>query len=166
MLRNILGIEIPSNSPVFLTVLFVHVLAAFGAAMFGIVAMLSEKRPGRHPRFGTFYYFCLIVVFLTATILAAMRWSEDGYLFFLGAISFAAASVGRAARRRRWPQWAPIHITGMGSSYIVMLIAFYLDNGKNLPVWKSLPNFAYWLAPIAVGVPLIARALVHYRGIR
>ena len=161
--RNILGIEIPSDSPVFLTVLFFHILAALGAVVTGLTAMLNEKRSGRHPRFGTYYYGCLGLVFLSATMLATMRWREDAYLFFLGALSFAAATIGRVARQQRKPHWAPIHIVGMGSSYIVMLIAFYMDNGRNLPVWKALPTTAYWLVPVALGVPLIARALVRYR---
>jgi hypothetical protein len=31
----------------------------------------------------------------------------------------------------------------MGLSYILMLIAFYVDNGKQLPLWKNLPHFMY-----------------------
>jgi len=31
-----------------------------------------------------------------------------------------------------------------------MLIAFYVDNGKQLPLWKALPHFMYWLIPAAV----------------
>jgi hypothetical protein len=57
----------------------------------------------------------------------------------------------------------PIHISGMGLSYILMLIAFYMDNGKELPVWKDLPSVTYWLVPGGVGVPLIVRALLRYR---
>jgi len=34
----------------------------------------------------------------------------------------------------------------------LMLIAFYMDNGKQLPVWKHLPSVTYWLLPTAVGV--------------
>jgi len=164
-LRNLFGINIPSDSPLFLTVLGFHVLAAVIAVVTGVIAMLSAKRAGRHPRFGTLYYWCLSFLFLTATILAAMRWSEDAYLFFLGAVSFSAATLGRAARRRRWQGWVRIHISGMGLSYTLMLIAFYMDNGKQLPVWKHLPRATYWLLPTAVGVPLIARALLRYRRI-
>ncbi len=51
--RNLWGIDIPSDSPEFLTVLGFHVLAALVAVATGIVAMLSAKRVGRHPRFGT-----------------------------------------------------------------------------------------------------------------
>ncbi|MGB6821538.1 MAG: hypothetical protein WBE21_05635, partial [Candidatus Acidiferrales bacterium] len=117
------------------------------------------------PKFGTIYYWCLTVVFMSATVLAAMRWSDDAYLFSLGAASFLAATVGRAARRGQWPGWVPIHISGMGLSYTIMLIAFYMDNGRNLPVWKGLPSATYWLIPSAVGVPLIVRAVVRYRNL-
>jgi hypothetical protein len=33
----------------------------------------------------------------------------------------------------------------MGLSYVLMLIAFYVDNGKQLPIWKDLPHFGYCL---------------------
>jgi len=161
--HHLFGLGIPFESPVLLTMLGFHVLAALVAVVTGIIAMLSAKHPGRHPRFGTFYYWCLSFVFLTATILAATRWHEDAYLFFLGAGSFSAATLGRTARRRRWLRWVPIHISGMGLSYILMLIAFYMDNGKELPVWKDLPSVTYWLVPGGVGVPFIVRALLRYR---
>jgi len=47
----------------------------------------------------------------------------------------------------------------MGLSYILMLTAFYVDNGKHLPLWKELPQIAFWLLPSACGVPVIAWAL-------
>jgi hypothetical protein len=50
--------------------------------------------------------------------------------------------------------------TGMGLSYVMMLIAFYVDNGKQLPLWKDLSHFTYWLLPLAVGIPLIVRAVL------
>jgi hypothetical protein len=55
-----------------------------------------------------------------------------------------------------------LHITGMGVSYILLLTAFYVDSGKNLPLWRDLPPVAYWLAPALVGIPLIARALLWH----
>jgi hypothetical protein len=123
---------------------------------------LSNKRPGQHPMFGTIYYWCLSAVFASATVLSAMRWADDYHLFILGMLSFAAATVGRTARRRRWRNWARLHITGMGTSYILLLVAFYVDNGKNLPLWKELPPIAYWLIPIMLGVPLVVRALLRH----
>ena len=134
---NVAGIEIPSTDPIFLAVVEVHILLGLACTVTGAIAMLSQKRAGRHPRYGTIYFWCLAGVFLTATGLAAARWAEDYHLFVLGALSFAAAYFGRQARRRRWRNWARLHITGMGTSYVLLLIAFYVDNGKQLPVWKA-----------------------------
>lgn len=61
--------------------------------------MLSEKQPGRHPTAGTIYYWCLSLVFVSATALSMMRWAQDYHLFILGALSFIAATTGREARR-------------------------------------------------------------------
>ncbi len=142
---NLVGIEIPSADPVFLTIVGVHILLGLACTVTGAIAMLSQKRRGRHPRYGTIYFWCLAGVFLTASSLAAVRWARDYHLFILGALSLAAAYLGRQARRQRWRYWARLHITGMGSSYVLLLIAFYVDNGKSLPLWKELPSTAYWL---------------------
>jgi hypothetical protein len=159
---DIAGIEIPSTHPVFLTVVAIHVLLGLACVVTGAVAMLSQKAAGRHPRYGTIYFWCLAAVFLTAASLAAVRWAEDYHLFALGALSFAAACLGRQARRRRWRYWVRLHLTAMATSYILLLIAFYVDNGKSLPLWKELPPVAYWLLPAAVGIPLIIRALLWH----
>jgi len=42
----------------------------------------------------------------------------------------------------------------MGTSYVLLLTAFYADNSKTLPLWKELPSLAYWILPAAVGTPL------------
>src|SRR5437588_3441005 len=98
------------------------------------MAMLSEKRRGRHPQFGTIYYWCLSALFATPTFLSVIRWAQDYHLFILGALSFIAAFLGRRARRRRSIR---LHIRGMGLSYILPLTAFYVDNGHSLPLWKG-----------------------------
>jgi hypothetical protein len=54
----------------------------------------------------------------------------------------------------------------MGMSFILLLTAFYLDNGRNLPVWKDMPSYAYWLLPNAVGIPLIIYAIIKYRNFK
>ena len=158
----IAGIEIPSASPVFLTVVGFRVLVGIACVVTGPVAMLSRKSPGRHPGFGTAYYWGLVAVFASASALAAIRWREDYHLFLLGVGSFTAAYIGRSARRQRWQSWAKWHITGMGLSYILLLTAFYVDNGHSLPLWKDLPSITYWLTPGAVGIPLIVLALLRH----
>jgi hypothetical protein len=159
----ILGIEIPSSDPIFIGVIVgVHIPLGMACVIAGAVAMLSEKRRGRHSTAGTVYYWCLLALFASATVLSAMRWAESYHLFILGALSFACAWFGRRALRERRPRWIRLHITGMGLSYVVMLIAFYVDNGKQLPVWKDLPHATYWLLPLAIGIPLIVRALLWH----
>ena len=76
------GIEVPSVSPLFLAVVGFHVLVGAVAVIAGITAMLSKKQPGRHPRFGTVYFWCLSAVFASATLLSVVRWAEDYHLFF------------------------------------------------------------------------------------
>ena len=99
----IAGIPIPSTSPLFLAGVGVHVLFAATCVLSGAAAMLSPKRPGRHPRFGSIYFWSLTGVFVTTAALAAARWSPDYPLFLLGALSLAAATLGRAQPGRASP---------------------------------------------------------------
>ena len=160
------GIEVPSVSPLFLAVVGFHVLVGAVAVIAGIAAMLSKKQPGRHPRFGTVYFWCLSAVFASATLLSVVRWAEDYHLFILGALSFGTVCVGRNARRHRWRGWVKWHITSMGLSYILLLTAFYVDNGHSLPLWRDLPPITYWLVPAAVGLPLITNVLLKHPLVR
>jgi hypothetical protein len=162
----IAGIVIPSTSPVFLGVVAFHVAVALVCVITGLVAMVSPKRRGRHPDFGRIYYWFLLAVFASASTLSFMRWEHNKVLFALGLLSFTLATFGRAARRGLWHRWIPLHISGMGLSYIVLLIAFYVDNGKNLPLWRDLPAFSYWLIPLALGLPIVIWAIVRHTTLR
>ena len=64
--------------------------------------------------------------------------------------------------RKLWRGSLPVHVTGMGVSYIFLLTAFYVDNGPHLPLWRSLPTLAYWLLPSLVGVPILAWVLSRH----
>ena len=163
---NIGGILIPFHSPVFLSIVGVHVLAGIACVISGITAMLSRKGPGRHPAFGRIYFRSYIIVFITTIILSLARWREDYYLLIIGVIAFAFALMGQFSFNARGKGWPALHITGMGMSFILLLTAFYLDNGKNLPVWKDLPSFMYWLLPNGIGIPLIIYALFKYRNLK
>ena len=160
---TILGIEIPSTDPVFVGIIVaLHIPLGLASVVAGAVAMISTKGRGRHSTAGNAYYWCLLGLFASATLLSIMRWAEDYDLFIFGASASMSAWIGHTALRRRWPHWARIHIAGMGFSYVLMLIAFYVDNGKQLPIWQNLPHFAYWLGPLAVGVPVIVWALTQH----
>jgi hypothetical protein len=158
----ILGIAVPSSSRIFLTIVAGHVGAGLVCVVAGAVAMVSPKRAGRHPAAGTLYYWSLLVVFLSMTALSIMRWPADTHLLVLGILSFGSGAIGRTARRGRWQGWLRIHTAGMGLSYILLLTAFYVDNGPFLPLWRSLPALAYWLGPSMVGLPILVRALLRH----
>lgn len=127
---RIAGIEIPTDSPVFLSILTIHIPLGLLAVVTGAIAMLKDKRRGGHTKVGSIYYWSLGGLFATSAALAALRWRDDYDLFVLGTIAFAAAILGREARRRGWQTRIDSHIIGMGVSYIAMLTAFYVDNGK------------------------------------
>ncbi len=153
------GIPIPSTSPIFLGAVAVHVVLGLICVVTGLLAMLSAKRRGNHSNLGTIYHWCLLAVALTAAGLAFVRWTEDAHLFVLGLLSFGSAHLGRTALRKRWSNWPYFHVSGMGTSYILLLTAFYVDNGKNLPLWRELPQVAFWVLPSMIGVPIIAYVL-------
>ena len=150
------GIPVPAAFGLFL---YPHIAAGLVCVVSGAVAFFSRKRRGNHTRWGEVYYWSLAVVFVTVVGMAAMRWEHDAYLFVLGSLSFALGSVGYAARKVRWRGWTTFHIAGMSLSYVVLMTAFYVDNGPNLPVWEHLPRAAFWLGPSIIGLPLLARAL-------
>lgn len=162
----ILGIPVPSTDPIFLAIVGVHILFGLAAVITGAIAMLSKKGRGRHANLGTVYFWCLLGVFVTMSALSFMRWAANYHLFILGVLSIASAYFGRTAARRRWHQWAKLHLTGMGASYIFLLTAFYVDNGKNLPLWNELPELAFWLLPGVIGLPLILYALFRHPLVR
>jgi hypothetical protein len=158
----VFGVPVPSVDPVFLAVVRFHILVGIACVVAGIAAMVSHKRRGRHSTFGTIYYWCLALVVASATGLSVVRWAENYHLFFLGALSLIAATVARTALRQRWRNWVRLHITGMGLSYILMLNAFYVDNGKNLPLWRELPQWTFWVLPGMLGAPIIIYTLLRH----
>jgi hypothetical protein len=128
---RILGDQVGSTTPVFLAFLAVHVIAGLTAVTTGALAALTRKGSPRHVRAGHWFYRAITVVFTTAAILAAMRWRQDYYLFIIGAVAFTAATIGYQHRRRHRPGDTG-HIAGMGTAYVAMLTAFYVDNGPVL----------------------------------
>jgi hypothetical protein len=158
---DIAGLHIPDAGRVFFAALTVHVLAGVTAVIAGILATTARKQPGRHPRAGIVYLYAIAGVFVTATVMAVLRWREDWQLFLIATVAFGLAALGWWARRRRPHRWMAWHGTAMAGSYIALFTGFYVDNGPQLPLWDRLPHLAYWLVPAAVGIPLTWRALIH-----
>ncbi len=161
-LEPLLGLDVASTTALFLVLLAIHVAAAIVAIVSGVIAMLVRKGAGRHSRAGRCYLVSVVVVFVSACVLASFRWPADLPLVIAGGVSTAAAAYGFFFRRLRCPGDVP-HIVAMGFSYIALLTVFYVDNGPHLPVWNLLPPISFWFLPSAVGVPLIIRALWRRR---
>jgi hypothetical protein len=154
----IAGIPLPSSAPWFLLVVGLHVTAGIVAVIAGLLAVLSPKTSGRHPRAGGVYFWSLGLVCLTMTPIVIFRWPTDNVLGLLGVLALAGACLGRRVRRRAAQGWQCVHIPSMGVSYIALLTAFYVDNGPHLPLWNRLPMLVLWVLPAFIGLPLTARA--------
>ena len=131
MAARIFGDQVGSTALVFPAFLAVHVLAGLTAVITGAIAALVRKGNPRHIRARRWYYRAITVVFATATVLAALRWRQDYYLFVIGAVAFTAATVGYLHRRRHRPGHTG-HIAGMDGSYVDMLTAFYVDKSTEV----------------------------------
>lgn len=162
----VFGVPVPSVDPTFLAMVRFHIGVGIVVVVAGAIAMLSYKGRGRHSTAGTVYYWSLAILVATVTALSAMRWVENYHLFLLGTLSFVAATMGRTALRQRWPYGVRLHISGMGLSYILMLTAFYVDNGKNLPLWREFPQWAFWVLPSVMGVPIVVYAMLWHPRVR
>jgi hypothetical protein len=151
--------------------LVVHALAGLTTTVLGIVTFSVPKGPTRHHRWGERYLWAYTVVFLTATILSVQRWSADAYLFVLAVIGYSVALGGYSARRFRqspWLQrtlgeyWVIAHLTGMIASYVVLLTAFYVDNGHFFPGVNRLPTLTFWVAPTLIAIPFLVRSIRRF----
>jgi hypothetical protein len=150
-----------STGPVLDVVVAVHVVCGLVAVLSGLGAMRTRKGGGPHRRFGRCFSIALVGLGLTAPVLAAVDWSHRWHLVALGGAALGSVVVGFSAVRFRRPARSAVHIGGMGSAYIAVLTAFYVDNGPRLPLWDLLPPVLLWLLPALIGVPLTVRAIVR-----
>jgi uncharacterized membrane protein len=141
----------------------VHVGCGAAAVACGAGAMLTRKGSRRHRRLGRLYLAALAGLGLTGSVLASIDWAHRWPLAVLGALALCAGAAGLLGMRFLRPARLALHITGMGTAYIVMLTAFYVDNGPRLPLWNLLPGPALWLLPAVTGTPLLIRALRRHR---
>jgi hypothetical protein len=162
---TVFAVPVPDSRPIFLAIVGVHIAGGVVAVLAGAAAALTRKRRGVHPVGGRTYLIALGLVATTAAALVVLRWPHNLHLFVLGALAAGAAGYGWRARRaalRGRPRWRRGHVVGMGSSYVLMLTAFYVDNGPRLPVWELLPPPVFWVLPAAIGAPVIVWALARH----
>ena len=156
------GIPIPSDNKLFLAIVAIHIVLGIVCVVSGILAMLNKKGGHVHRLSGRVYFWGLVLVFLTVVPLTIMRWPFNNHLFLLGALSAGAAFFGRRLARNQRPGWTRTHTWCMGLSYVFLLTAFYVDNGKNLPFWNQFPYLFFWVFPAAIGLPIIIYAVLRH----
>lgn len=140
-----------------LDLLFVslHVPAGLIALTAGVVAMRSRKGEWWHRKAGVTYLVAMATLAVTAAGLVYTRGPQFNHLLLLAALAVMLAFGGYFMRQVN----QRLHISGTGLSYVVVLTAFYVDNGPKLPFWNLLPSVVFWFGPLAIGLPIIIRAL-------
>jgi hypothetical protein len=73
----VLGIPIPSSSPIFLSIVAVHVAAGLVCTIAGDHRHVGSKTAGRHPAAGAAYYWSLMVVFFSMAALSIGDCDDD-----------------------------------------------------------------------------------------
>jgi hypothetical protein len=132
-----------------------HIAAGLTALTAGIVAMLSRKGAWWHRHAGVVYLYGIGTIALTAAGLVSTRGPQFDHLLVFAAVAVTLAFGGWFMRKVN----QGLHISGMGLSYVVMVTAFYVDNGHKLPFWNQFPEWVFWVGPMAIGLPIIIRAL-------
>ena len=138
-----------------------HIPAGLVALTAGVVAMLSRKGAWWHRKAGLTYLTAIAVIATTAAGLVMTRGPQFTHLLVLAAVAVTLAFGGYFMRRVH----QGVHIAGMGLSYVTIVTAFYVDNGPKLLFWNQFPDPVFWIGPLAVGLPIIIRAM-RRRGYR
>ena len=123
-----------------------HITAGSLGLLAGPMAMLMPKRPGWHTRLGLAYQLLIALLCLSAGGLIILRPSL-WWLGVIAALTWAAALGGWWARRRQPRGWLQLHVSLMCGSYISLVTALLVVNSPGSPI--------AWVAPTAVGTPLI-----------
>ena len=157
--------------------LVVHVLAGVTTVVTGILTLTRPKQPGSHSRWGGCYLWSYTVVFLTAIILAVQHWPDDANLIVLGSLGYGAALLGYGARRYRLRYWVQrlvgrwgnvVHLSGMISSFVIFLTAFYFDKhllaglAYLLPPLHDLPSGVLLVGPTLLALPFLIQGVRQF----
>ena len=159
---DLFGIPIPSTDKVFVGFVVVHILISLVAVVTGALAMFAHKTSLRHKKNGNIYFLSMSFAFVTVVILSLMRWSHNINLLIIGILAISATVVGRTFAKTKRNGWPLLHLIFMGASYILLLTGFYVDNGKNLPFWRTLPHWSMYVFPSIVGIPIIIRVMMRH----
>jgi len=138
------------------SVLAVHISAGAVGLVLGPIAMRASKRPGVHTRTGEAYHWVMLVICLSAALLALLDWTRLWWFLPIGVGSYAFALFGYVSAKLRWKGWLRAHITGQGGSYIAMTTALLVVNWETLTGSRGIYSPWAWSLPTVVGSPIIA----------
>jgi hypothetical protein len=132
----------------------VHIASGIVALALGPLALLTARRHQRSfPRLRDTYYWTVLVVCTTATVVSVLAWARLWWLVPIAALSYGLALAGYLGNRHDWPLWVRAH--GWGGSYIALVTALLVVSARG--VSGALEAVA-WIVPAAIGIPLIVRA--------
>jgi len=75
--------------------LFIHVVAATGALISGALAIILKKNTPKHKPVGKFYFWCMTVVFITATFISIVKQLQ--FLFLIGIFTYYSTIIAYRA---------------------------------------------------------------------
>ncbi len=142
--------------------LVIHIVTGFICLVFGVFAMSSRKKKGKHTLFGEIYHWSYVFVFITAIVMSILHWEESAYLFYIGVFSYALAFIGYVASKLRCKNWLGHHIGGMLGSYIGIVTATIVVNVPKVPVLNEFPPLLFWLLPTIIGTPFVFKVGKKY----
>jgi len=139
----------------FRAVLALHIMAGASGLVLGPIAMFAPKRPGPHTRAGEAYHWVMLVVCVSAALLAVLDWARIWWFLPIAVGSYAFALLGYATAKRRGAGWLGWHITGQGGSYIAMVTALLVVNWSFVTGTNGVRSPWAWALPTLIGTPLI-----------
>lgn len=131
-----------------------HVASGVAALALGPLALLAARRRQRsYTGLRDTYYWTVLVVCITATVVSVLAWARLWWLVPIAAVSYGLVLAGYLGSRHHWPLWVRAH--GWGGSYIALVTALLVVSARG--VSGALEAIA-WILPAAIGTPLIVRA--------
>ena len=73
---------------IFNILLTIHILFGTICLITGIIAMVAQKKKGKHTEWGEIYHASYVVITITAIILSIINWDKIAYLFYVAIFLF------------------------------------------------------------------------------
>jgi hypothetical protein len=130
----------------YIVAMVLHISAGVAGVLLG-PPVLYLAVAGRVNRFADAYHASVLLVCVSAAVLAVLDFANLWWFLLVAAGSYAFAFRAHLAARQRRPNWLPRYIRGQGGAYIALWTAIVIVSINDLPV--------LWLIPTALGAPLI-----------